>query len=161
MTEQLEVCDDLARLAADHARFKALMEEHQIALVEARLHDARLLFDQLRAELDVHMCEEEASVIPAYEAARRTVGGVSGGLFRSEHRLIRELFAAVADRLDRTDASGRPAAQLIALIEEERRLKHVLEHHASREEAVLFLAVARYRDRTRETHQDVPSASDG
>jgi hypothetical protein len=64
-------------------------------------------------------------------------------VYRAEHRRIEQLLARTGERLRREGHLGITAAALIGILDEERTLKRLIEHHHEREETALFSEVRR------------------
>lgn len=135
--ERLHRC--CQRLMEQHAEIDAMLERHQVALVERRYDDARAAFDSFRTALLDHMAAEEADVMPAYERTQPLAAAGAPELMKAEHRQVRLLLGEL-DRLVLTVGAGEHLTPrvVIGLIEEERRLKGVLEHHHCRDQRYLY-----------------------
>lgn len=59
-------------------------------------------------------------------------------VYRAEHRRIMLLLERIIERVMRAGRHGVSAPGLIALLDQERSLKHLIEHHHHREEVALF-----------------------
>lgn len=132
----------VSRVCAAHARIDALLAEHQIALVERRYDEAVRLFADFRDRLCEHMELEERELLPVYERSGTWPAAAAPDLMRAEHEQVRSLVRAVEQLITEVDAPERLTPRVVIhLIEEERRLKGVLEHHHCRDERYLYPAL--------------------
>jgi hypothetical protein len=102
-----------------------------------RLDDAGALLGRYRDALVLHMQFEEQHLFPAY-AELPEQGRWAASLYVQEHRKIQKLLEACSTGLEwlreqRLDAS-QMRRNVIALIDREKTLKGLLEHHEAREE---------------------------
>ncbi len=129
--------DPIAALGAEHRTLGETLLRHQEALIERRLAEAASLLEAYERELLRHMAFEERHLL-----ARCLGGGAArwpSEVYRAEHRRIRQLLRRSIERLTRARAAPLTAAGLIALLDEERTLKRLVEHHHEREEQALFV----------------------
>lgn len=126
-------------LLEQHLAFGDLFARHQEALLDRRIEDATRLLEEYRERLRVHIALEEQAVLP------KCGGNVSSRwppeVYRAEHRRIEQLLEKARERLRREACHGITAAALIGLLDEERTLKRLVEHHHEREETALFAEV--------------------
>ncbi|MDE2150390.1 MAG: hemerythrin domain-containing protein [Gammaproteobacteria bacterium] len=122
-------------LAREHRRLERLMQRHQRALVDARFDWAAQRWRRYRERLAAHIEVEESWLAEAETQGWPLRWPVR--VYRLEHRRILELAAAVAHELEAAPRA-RTADFRIALIEREKTLKGVLEHHHAREEQDLY-----------------------
>ena len=128
-----------AAFVEQHARIDALMAQHQEALVRLDLPEARRLYAAFRTALHEHMETEERDLLPAYDRLGRWEAAGAPDLMRAEHRQTRLLVDQIAAELLEIDArDGLTPARVIRFIEDERRLKGVMEHHHCRDERYLY-----------------------
>lgn len=131
--------DPVGLLLEQHLAFGDLFARHQEALLDRRLEEAARLLDEYGDRLRAHIALEEQSLLPKCSG--------NGGwrwppeVYRAEHRRIEQLLEKARERLQREARQGVTAAALIALLDEERTLKRLVEHHHEREETALFTEV--------------------
>lgn len=122
-------------LAREHRLLERLMQRHQRALVNARFEQAAVRWRCYQERLAAHMAVEEALLHRA-----ETDGGSlrwAAQVYRLEHRRILQLATAIAQDLQA--AKPRHSAWLrIEVIERQKTLKGVLDHHHAREEQDLY-----------------------
>ncbi len=143
MSDAIENCAIeriIATLCADHVRLKHMFDRHQEELVGGRYelsHEFLLQFQRLLAD---HVTVEEQQILD--RAMPRTSTRVNANLYRAEHRQM----GVMVEQIERmfVEASSTPLTRrkMIDLIDAERPLKGMLEHHCHREETVLFPAIA-------------------
>jgi len=131
--------DPVGLLLEQHLAFGDLFARHQEALLDRRLEDAARLLEEYGERLRAHIALEEQDLLPK-------CGGNGSSrwppeVYRAEHRRIEQLLEKARDRLQREARHGITAAALIALLDEERTLKRLVEHHHEREETALFSEV--------------------
>lgn len=140
-----------------HRRLETAFMQHQHRLV---LHDfdaAVDAFADFRKELTAHMEAEDEVLLPAHDEIVQKQWPTT--VYRQEHRKITRLLQRVSERLDRKPAAAADDPQwLIELLDLERKLKHVLEHHEAREEhgllpELLALPEPRIREMTADLEQ--------
>jgi hypothetical protein len=124
-----------------HGQLNELFLVHQEALLMLRLDAAAELLGRYRECLLLHMRFEEEQLFPAYAGLDRQ-GRWPASLYVREHGKILELLAACDGALVRP--RGRRAGPketrrgVIALLDQERMLKGLTEHHETREERFLL-----------------------
>lgn len=79
---------------------------------------------------------EEEHLLP--HCGRAQAVRYPANVYRAEHRRIEQLMEKAAERLTNAQRRGITPAVLISLLDEERTLKHLLEHHHEREEKARF-----------------------
>jgi hypothetical protein len=129
----------MGRLQAEHHEFGRLFARHQEALLERRWAQAAGLLAQYTRGLARHIEFEERYVLP--RCGRIGLPRWASGVYAAEHRRILLLLRNAADRLTEARRDPISAARIIALLDAEKPLKHLLEHHHEREESALFVEV--------------------
>lgn len=124
-------------LLRQHTVLSDLFARHQEALVDRRWAEAVRLLEEYEESLLSHIRFEERNLLPRCDA----MGGVQwpGAVYKAEHRRIEQLLHRAADRLTRARGSEISPAVLVSLLDEERTLKRLVEHHHEREEKALFV----------------------
>lgn len=131
------VADPFTVLAEEHAQLAQLFAYHQEALLDRDWVIAAKLLGGYRERLYRHMQIEERFVLDPLRAPAADERWTTE-LYRAEHRRIRLYVEKVDEWLTRAQHDGAPAGMLIGLLDRERTLKHMLEHHHHREEIALF-----------------------
>ncbi|MGH8170797.1 MAG: hemerythrin domain-containing protein [Steroidobacteraceae bacterium] len=131
--------DPAGLLLEQHLAFGDLFAQHQEALLDRRLEDAARLLAEYGERLRAHIALEERALLPK-------CGGNGSSrwppeVYRAEHRRIEQLLEKAREHLQREARRGITAAALIAILDEERTLKRLVEHHHEREETALFTEV--------------------
>lgn len=134
-------------LAREHRRLERLMQCHQRALVNARFDCARRAWQRYRVRLATHIEAEEVWLTEAETRSWPLRWAVR--MYRLEHRRICELARSITCALERSAAAADSSHFRIALIEREKTLKSVLEHHHAREEQDLYRHLVEALERTR------------
>lgn len=132
--------DPLAALSDEHAVLTQLFARHQEALVTRAWARAARLLDSYQKRLLHHIRLEECYLLP-YCAPQKHERQWSAQVYALEHRRIEELLQRQITRLAKARRHGVSTTRLIALLDEEKTLKHLVEHHHQREEMALFAAV--------------------
>lgn len=128
--------DPLDLLLEQHGTLADLFARHQEALLDRRWAEAARLLEDYDRRLRCHIRFEEEHLLPRSEHVQSMRWPAN--VYRAEHRRIEQLMAKAAERLTNEQRRGITAAVLISLLDEERALKHLLEHHHEREEKGLF-----------------------
>ena len=128
----------LASLLDLHAGFDALLFDHQQRLVEGAPHEARAALSRFAAGLRAHIRAEDEVILPFYESRAEIAKGGAPEYFRAEHRRIERLTAEAEGWMRAWTGLVWPAAEVVLLIEREKLLKEVLEHHDERERGMLY-----------------------
>ncbi len=129
--------DPFDTLCGQHAQLTQLFAYHQEALLDRDWTVAAQLLGGYRERLYRHMEIEERFVLDASPVPAEG-GRWSTEVYRAEHRRIRLYLEKLDEWLTRARHDGAPAGMLIGLLDRERTLKHLLEHHHHREEMSLF-----------------------
>lgn len=129
--------DAVDLLSGHHLALSDLFARHQEALVDRRWVDAARLLQDYEQCLLRHIDFEERHLLSRADAAGNARW--PSRVYRAEHRRIQQLLRKAADRLTRARGSEITPAVLISLLDEERTLKHLVEHHHEREEKALFV----------------------
>ena len=134
-------------MALTHGPFDMLYDEHQMLTRLFALHQEALLdrdWDRARRLLE-HYCslmQRHIEIEDRFLLAPRETPAVgmrwTDEVYRAEHRRIMLLLARLIERMMRVVQRSVKPAGLIALLDQERSLKHLLEHHHHREEIALF-----------------------
>lgn len=115
----------------------AAFAEHQEALLDREMAPARDALARWRAALEAHIAEEEAEILPLYEARAAQPPGGGVGMFRDEHRKLRDLSADLAKRVEALgDAPTK--RDVLRLLDQETMVKSFVDHHDRRERAFLY-----------------------
>lgn len=128
--------DPLDLLLEQHGALADLFASHQEALLDRRWTEAARLLEDYDRRLRRHMRLEEEHLLPHCERAQAVRWPAN--VYCAEHRRIEQLMEKAAERLTNAQRRGITPAVLISLLDEERTLKHLLEHHHEREEKGLF-----------------------
>jgi hemerythrin-like domain-containing protein len=131
MAVMMGLHDDLAQ------RFFA----HQVALLDRDFATALRHLTGYRERLFLHMRDEEASVLPRYEAAGGDATDAPVRLFLGEHGKMRDF---VADFERRTAALVQRTSDgaLLELLDRQATFKNLVLHHDLRERNALYPFVA-------------------
>lgn len=123
----------LALVAFFHREIDDTLLLHQEALLLADHALANEAFALVQAQLRAHIEVEDRLLLPL---ALRVRERFAPGVYAAEHGKILGLLDATAQRLAALDITDRRA--VIALLDQERVLKNVVEHHETREEQGLL-----------------------
>lgn len=128
--------DPIGLLLDQHEQLEDLFAQHQEALVERRWDEAARALEEYSEHLKCHIELEERHLLP--QCAHLQTLRWSGDVYRAEHRRIELLLHKAAGRLAQARRGGITSRALIALLDHEGTLKHLIEHHHEREEKGLF-----------------------
>ncbi|HKT32765.1 MAG TPA: hemerythrin domain-containing protein [Gammaproteobacteria bacterium] len=134
--------DSFTALADEHAALTQLFARHQAALVTRAWARAARLLDSHRKRLAQHIELEERYLLP-YCPREKLPNQWPARVYSAEHQRIQELASKLSLRFAKLRRRGVTSAALIALLDEEKTLKHILEHHHAREETALFANLPR------------------
>lgn len=123
-------------LTREHRLLERLMQRHQRALIDARFDRAIDHWRHYRLRLASHIAPEEAWLDRVDASSLRWRIKV----YRAEHRRILLLADKITARLSHP-ARRESADYRITLLECEKTLKGVLEHHHKREEEDLYISL--------------------
>jgi len=117
-----------------HQRLENLFLCQQEALVEQRFELASQLLSHYQALLSAHIQLENSLLLPLHEKVEKPRWASS--LYLREHEKILTLVSRAEEKLDAAQSEeGRsPRRGAIALLDYQRTIKGVLEHHEQREE---------------------------
>lgn len=143
----------VAEMEAEHGHFGACFERQQVellhALTEPRAADRALAaWCELAELLLAHLRFEDEHLIPLFAArVQPPPRGCSAELLNAEHRKLEKLLTELGPALQAHLAERRedPVA-LLQLLEQQRTLREVLEHHDQRERAAFFPALEEILD---------------
>ncbi|MCC7292143.1 MAG: hemerythrin domain-containing protein [Phycisphaerales bacterium] len=119
---------------------------HQDALVEGRVLEAKERFFAFRDALLDHMQIEDDQLLPVYALMPDPPVGGGVDVFRAEHDRIRKLLGEFSGLFERLQAP-LASRDLVTVIERQRLLKHVLEHHNLREQTHLYPMLDQFDDK--------------
>ena len=129
--------DPFSALADEHAALTQLFARHQAALVTRAWARAARLLDSHRKRLAQHIELEERYLLP-YCPHPKLPNQWPARVYSAEHQRILELAGKLSARFAKLRRRGVTTMALIALLDEQKTLKHILEHHHAREELALF-----------------------
>lgn len=127
--------NDLAdRILADHRDMDELLLQHQEALVEQNMGAALTRYEIFHERLCAHIALENAELLPRHESVEAPRWRTQ--VYALEHDKILALAAKILARMQHPVIEPGPEQRrwIIALLDEERVLKNVVEHHEEREE---------------------------
>lgn len=136
-------------LSEQHRALQKLILLHQQSLVSWKLEEAQGFLGDFEQELKKHIRVEDDLLFPLYcEMAPHPAGGAPE-FFEIEHQKILWYLQRLSEKLNHLlslpDSSER-CLLLIAIIEEESRFKHLMEHHELREENIMYPLLDRRLD---------------
>ena len=122
-----------------HANLKERLAVHGDCLVGLEFERALEELDRFERELRAHMDAEERHILPLYRVLLPRVPGGDPDLFTLEHKNILRSLATAKEALRKvigTPGAGRREAR--ELLDGEWMLRHLIDHHDSREKNVLY-----------------------
>jgi hypothetical protein len=124
-----------------HQGLGRALAEHQEALAGLDLGRAAEWFAAYDRMLRAHIGEEEAFILPLYEAL--VPAGGEAAILRGEHRRFEVFLDEIAARLAALAEAADPRPAVVKLFDREAVLKGILEHHDLRERNALYPALDR------------------
>lgn len=134
-----------ARMMALHERLDERFFAHQRALLDRDFARAAAALADYRQRLERHIDDEEAHVLPRYEATGGDATDAPLRLFRGEHRNLRAFVAEFARRLEQLQQAPDDRA-LLELLDRQATFKNLLLHHDLRERNALYPFLERQLD---------------
>ncbi len=128
--------DPIGLLLQQHIELEDLFARHQEALLERRWEEATRLLEEYCGYLRCHIELEEQYLLPHCAHIETPRWPIE--VYRAEHRRIEQLLRKAAQRLDRGRRGHGTARTIISLLDRERTIKDLIEHHHERERQGLF-----------------------
>ena len=125
-------------LLPEHAELERLFETHQRALISRDLETALATIATFQNRLNRHIEFEEEVVLPLYKSKGAEVEGGSLPIFQAEHRKLREIVANLARSTGALSATADILGSILHLMDQEALFKGLFNHHALREQNLLF-----------------------
>ena len=124
-----------------HNDLRELFARHQEALLEGNLHDATVCLEQFYVCQKAHMQIEENYLFPEFNKIERQ-SKWDCSLYEKEHDKIKTLYENIAEDLNWLSEQELNESQkrrnIIALLDKEKTLKGLNEHHEEREEEAML-----------------------
>lgn len=124
-----------------HLQLRELFACHQEALLQGDFKKARKWLDHFNTCQKAHMQIEERYLFPEFSKIKRT-SRWDGSLYEKEHDKINQLYNNVVKDLDwlseQTLGESELRRKIIALLDKEKTLKGLNEHHEEREEDAMM-----------------------
>ena len=120
-----------------HTVLAEIFLAHQSAILERDFTRAAAELSRYGAALLAHIDEEEAAILPLYDARAPQPPGGQTRMFRDEHARLRTLVAGLVSALSGLGSAPSPA-EVIAFLDEETLYRHYMDHHDRRERAFLY-----------------------
>lgn len=118
-------------LAQQHDWIDGLLLAHQEALVEKRLHAAKVLYACFHRALKQHALAEDQLLLELHRQQCPSPKW-STSIYMHEHRKIYDLLDKLGIRVDQLESIH--TRDVIELLDQQKTLKGVIEHHGEREE---------------------------
>lgn len=129
--------DPIDTFQQEHVALRKMFALHQEALVMRAWARAAHLLAHYQKRLRRHIQLEERYLLP-YCPEEKTPDQWLARVYIVEHRRAEELLEKAVARLALARRRGVKPAALIALLDHEKTLKHLIEHHDDREDLALF-----------------------
>jgi len=124
-----------------HLELRELFIRHQEMLLERQLEEAKIWLEHFNVCQKTHMEIEEKYLFPEFAKIERS-SKWDVSLYQKEHDKIKQLFENIVNDLEWLSQQELNESQLrrniIALIDKEKTLKGLNEHHEEREEEALL-----------------------
>ena len=128
--------DAIDMLAADHVRIQSLFSECDSSESDNK---RRVIFEDIRTELDIHSYVEETIFYPAFRKHPELTSMIDQSY--DEHREVKQLIERISSLYAERTGGNSHARELVST------LRQKVEAHAAKEEAELFPAVKRHMKR--------------
>lgn len=130
-----------------HDQIEAALEAHQAELVASGMTaigfaKARALFAEFAEAQKAHIEVENTVLIPLFEELCPPQNGCTPEILLAEHRKIARLVDEMSEAMQSFGDRGLGPLEIVGLIERQRMLKEVLDHHGVRETARFFPPLA-------------------
>ena len=125
-----------AALNHAHADLEELFLVHQECLLVGAFAEATALLTAYRDLVELHMKHEEGRVLPLFAKAKETRWPEE--LYTGQHKKILALLARIETAQQKLALSPGWRRRVIAVLETETTLKHLLEHHHLAEDQDLY-----------------------
>ena len=123
-----------ARILAEHQEMDELFLQHQEALLEQDWVKAQVRYAAFHTLLLSHIALEDSVLVPLHQQLTKPQWRTL--VYTAEHDKVREIAQIMADRIaaPKPEDKQQRLRWIIKLIDDERSLKNLLEHHNEREE---------------------------
>jgi hemerythrin-like domain-containing protein len=125
-------------LEYEHNDLERLFESHQRALIARDIDAALATITAFENQLKWHIGYEEEVLLPLYKAKAGEVEGGMLPIFQAEHRKLRQSAASLAQHTGSLYTVGDMVGSILNLLDEEALFKGLFNHHALREQNLLF-----------------------
>ena len=125
-------------MLSEHADLEHLFENHQRALLSKDVGAALATIATFENALKRHISYEDEVLLPLYASKGAEVEGGTLPIFRAEHRKLCEMSATLARHTNALYMSPDMAGSILRLLDEEALFKGLFNHHALREQNLLF-----------------------
>jgi len=131
-----------ARIVREHRQLDEWMLQHQEALIAQNLQQAQASYARFYELLQAHLALEDAQLLPAHARLEKPQWRTL--VYAAEHEKILQIAQLMQQRLAQPwPPAGRDRLRwIIKMIDDERSLKNLLEHHEEREEKGLLPELA-------------------
>jgi hemerythrin-like domain-containing protein len=125
-------------LLSEHTDLTCLFEKHQRALFSKDIGTALAAITRFGNELKRHIDYEENVLLPLYSAKGAETEGGTLTIFNAEHRKLKDTADNLARKTAAIYASSDMLGSILKLLDEETLFKGLFDHHALREQNILF-----------------------
>jgi hemerythrin-like domain-containing protein len=125
-------------LEYEHNDLERLFESHQRALIARDIDAALATITAFENQLKWHIGYEEEVLLPLYKAKAGEVEGGTLPIFQAEHRKLRQSAASLAQHTGSLYTVSDMVGSILNLLDEEALFKGLFNHHALREQNLLF-----------------------
>ena len=137
-----------ARILAEHQEMNELFLQHQEALLEQDWAKAQARYAAFHALLLRHIELEDSCLVPLHQQLAKPQWRTL--VYTAEHDKVLEIAQIMAERIaaPKPEDKQQRLRWIIKLIDDERSLKNLLEHHNEREEKGMLPELASLAHRT-------------
>jgi hemerythrin-like domain-containing protein len=125
-------------LLSEHAELEQIFDRHQRALISKDIGAAAANIMMFESHLMQHITFEEDVILPLYKSKNAEVEGGNLPIFQAEHRKLREFAARLTRHTTALYSTTDILGSILKILEEEALFKGLFDHHALREQNLLF-----------------------
>jgi iron-sulfur cluster repair protein YtfE (RIC family) len=130
--------NSLAAILKDHRELQNFFNSHQRALLARDIDGALGLLTKFQDSLEHHIRYEEDVLLPLYVQKEAETEGGTLKLFQAEHQKLLELTDKLTQLTARLYGAPDLIGEILAIIDKETMFKGLFDHHALREQNILF-----------------------
>ena len=153
MTTNTDLPTLTARILAEHQEMDELFLQHQEALLEQDWGKAQARYAAFHALLLRHIELEDSCLVPLHQQLAKPQWRTL--VYTAEHDKVLEIAQIMAERIaaPKPENASQRLRWIIKLLDDERSLKNLVEHHNEREEKGMLPELARQTHHSQVSNQ--------